>query len=365
MRVTVKDGSREPYLLLNRETGYYYVRKYKAGRGELFESTKEKTLGLARTARDEMIARFEGKERITKLRRAKVVALCALALNQCRHDFKNGDRRKRTVEHDRTYFPIIRDLFGDYYGDEIDEQFWDDWVRSKGKKLGRTLGDIAKYLSMALRIGHERKLIGRKPKIKNPDKAAGAERIYTDREIQVMLRHAEPMLKDLMAVGITTGMRPHENRELRWDWLTFRRDGVVIVTLPETFTKIGRARSFQASPDAAEVFHRLRKGAKGDHVFPSPRRPSAAVSDVFLSRMWRRMLVLARKDGFKGEAYFHWLRHSYYTKALLDARVDVQVVSEYGGTSIATLQKRYLKGDPRRTAAASTAVKLTRKDEEE
>lgn len=362
--VVLESGAREPYLLLNKETGYYYVRKFKASRGELFESTKEKTLGKARKARDEMIAEFEGRGRVrARSGRVTITTCSALTLLWCRDEFKAGERRKRTLEHDRSMLPLIRDHFGESFADEIDEAFWANWVRKKGRKLNRTLGDIAKYLSLTLRIAHEQKLIGRKPTITNPDPQNETVRIYTDDELRLFVKHAEPDLKELMMIAITTGMRPHENREVRWDMLTLGKR-TVIIALPAWFTKINKGRQFEASPAAAVIYRKRHAKRNGPYVFPAPKDSKVPLSKKTLSRMWFRMLKLARAEGFAGLAKFHWLRHTFATKALLDAELPVQIVSEYQGTSIVTLQRRYLKGDPKRTHAASTAVTL-KLDEEE
>ena len=60
-----------------------------------------------------------------------------------------------------------------------------------------------------------------------------------------------------------------------------------------------------------------------------------------------------------GERFlFHWLRHSTYSKLLLDAELPVQHVSEAGGTSIAVLQQRYLKSNAARTRSVGQAIRL-------
>ena len=66
-----------------------------------------------------------------------------------------------------------------------------------------------------------------------------------------------------------------------------------------------------------------------------------------------------------GRAWFYDLRHTFYTTALLDAREPVQHVSEFGGTSIKTLQKRYLHSDAKKTASVSKAVNFKFGEEDE
>jgi len=139
-------------MVLHTPTGVYYVRKYRAGKGRLFRSTGETRKGRAQTLADEMLAEWLGGKRLGG-RRYSIGELCDLLEVELSRE---ENRRKRTHDKDRTYLPIIKHHFGDTWADEADEEFWGRWVRTTGKKLGRNLGDIAKYLSKVLTFAHAR-----------------------------------------------------------------------------------------------------------------------------------------------------------------------------------------------------------------
>ncbi len=366
-KVLRRDGSAEPYLLLHAQTQFYYVRKYKAGKGELFKTTGQRSLGKAKTVRDELIAEFEGGRFVSTRKRVEDVAdECQEALKRLGETLDDQGRpmrRKRTIDKDNTYFPIIKDFFGEEFVDAIDEAYWVKWQTTKGATLKRTVFDIGKYLSKTLTFACERKYILRKPKIDLPDQQTRKHKVYSDDQVRTFLKHSEPDLWDLIMIEATTGPRPHETTELRWEWIEFRKNAIV-VRLPGWFTKTDAGREFQLGPLAAEVIRRRhkRRNPSSPFVFPATKDPSKPMSDVHRSRMWRRML---KRAGIKPGIKFHWLRHTFYNKALLEAREPIQHVSEYGGTSIATLQRNYLKSDAVRTASVASAVQIDLKRKNE
>lgn len=350
-KVLRKDGTPEPYLFLHKDTGTYYVRKAKAGRGRLFKSTRATSIADAKRVRDQLIAEFEGHHSSGARKRVRFV--CDSLMKELEAEFKSGQRRKRTYDHDKTYLPLIAQFFGDHFADELDEQVWKNWVRANRGK--RKVFDVAKYLSKVMSHAFAIKAAQRKPVFRVPKETAHAVEIYSDEDVKLFLGHARGDLRDLIILAAECGMRPHENREIRWRWISFR-DGVAVISLPAEFTKTARGRTFEAGPNASQMLARRHANPRrGEFVFPAPRDPRRPISDVQLSKLWRRMLVSAK---ITRKIKFHWLRHTFYTKALLDAQVPVQLVSEYGGTSIVTLQKHYLRGDARRTSAVARAVQL-------
>jgi integrase len=336
-----------PFLKLNKLTGFYYVRKYRAGKGELFKSTKERTKGRARTVAEGMIDEWLGLRRATQ-RRKPIAAICDELEAFLRAEHENGDRRAKTWEHDQNYLPLIRELFGDVYPDEIDEDYWADWVVTKGRKLGINLFDISKKLSKLLTFAYRKKYIGRKPTIKNPDKQSKKGRVVTDAEILAILEHADETLTLQIVLAYECGLRTGEIRGMRWDWLA---DGVL--TLPEWFVK-ANARAIQLSHSARQMLL-ARTSRWSEFVFPAPKDHLRCESAKVQNKRWRKAVKLA---GIKGRLRFYDLRHTFYNRALLELGLPVQTVSAYGGTSIRTLQKDYLLPSSDRTKAVASAVKI-------
>lgn len=361
------DGS--DFLELNTSNGVYYVRKYRAGKGELFKSTRSKKKGEAKTIAENLISDWLGVKGHTRRRqRLGPVADEFFVWCEARHKTLDQDghplRRRATFKHDKAFVKFIKFHFGDNYLDEIDEQFWEDWIRDTGRGLGITLADASKYLSLILGFAFRRKMIGRKPVIKSPDKGTNKAIVYENEQIVVFLKHSKPRLRSMILIAATNPLRPHEVTEMRTEFLTFHKNGSVVCKLPPWFTKTERGRELELSPAASAELRDLKRAAGkswGTCVFPSPKNPSNPISDVIRSRDWRMML---RRVGISKAYKFHWLRHSVYSKLLLDARIPVQHVSEAGGTSISVLQKRYLKSDHKRTREVGQAIRLNLGEEE-
>lgn len=361
------NGKEEPYLLRHVASGVYYVRKFKSGRGELFKSTGETGITAARGVRDALIAEFETGVRSPGRKRtvAEVADELFRVLALEAQTVENGRvlRRKRTHDKDKSMMPVIKDLFGNVRVEDIDETWWKAWRRKEGRTLERTLFDVAKYLSKVMTFALEQKYIQRQVRIEIPDTATGKQTIYTDEQVALFYRHACPTLRDLITIEATCGTRVDEARCLRWEWIDLQRGGGVVVNLPAEFTKTGKARSFKLGPQAEDVIRRRHKARVpgSPWVFPGVKKPEDVLTDVQVSRLWRRML---KRAGIAPGPKLRWLRHTFYNKALLDARMPVTHVSQYGGTSIATLQKNYLKNDAERTKHVGEAVTLKLVDEE-
>lgn len=340
------------YLKRHRVTGIYYVRKFKAGKGELFRSTGTTKKGIAQTKADAMISEWLGKAR-KATQRMTVAQACEALEAELRQEFEAGQRRAKTWEHDRAYLKVISDLFGTRYVDEFDEETWAEWIRTTGSKMNRTLFDVAKYLSKVLTFGYRKRWITRKPQIRNPDAQAKTGRIYSDDEIAAIIEAADPRTLCQTVLGYECGLRSYEVRCLRIDWLSFRDDGTAILRLPEDFVK-ANAREILLSEKASQMVQELITGAS-PFVFPAPSDPGRPETAVYQNRRWRRV---CEKAGVGGRNWFRYLRQSFYNKALLEMGLPIQLVSAYGGTSIRTLQKRYLLPDASRTAAVSQAVTI-------
>ncbi len=358
-----------PYLRRHRTSRIYHIRFSKAGRGRLEKSTGQDLVGKANSVALEMIAEFLGEKKKTAGRRQYVSSVADELLEELIHEHEIGKRRLRTFEKDRTMIPIVKNHFGHFYIDELDEDFWNDWSRQyqrrvlkermAGRDPGRTtLFDVSKYLSKLLTFAERKKYVLRRPRFKNPDPAQPqtTPKIYTLEELKrIRSNFSEDVLLGYV-LAQECCFRLSEAICLQWDMVTFTTDdignGIAIVRLPNWLVKTGsttgEGREVEVSDLAYELLSKIRdqNGGKSIYVFPSPKDPNKPLTRM---TMWRRWNEAKRKAGITGKAWFHHLRATFYTKKLLDERIDVTSVSAYGGTSITTLQKRYLKADAKRT----------------
>lgn len=346
------------YLKINRATGIYYVRIFRAGKGELKQTTGTTSKSKARTIAEELVAKFIGGQKTNKKRRHVSSILKELdeSLGQ---EFIDGNRREATREKDRHLLKFVEKHFGSEYLDEIDEDFWADWVRSTGKPLKINLFDAAKYLSMVMTFAHRRKYVSRKPVIMNPDKAKKTGRVYTDAEIFALVQAADPKTLSQITLGFECGLRSGEARCLKKEWLTFESDSKVLLALPDDFVK-ANARTIMLSVGASRLLSKILKADKSGSpfVFPSATDPmTKCESRKGQNKRWRSVV---KKSGIKADrAWFRYLRQTFYNKLLLELGLPIQNVSQYGGTSIKTLQRSYLLDDPKNTQSIGAALKIS------
>jgi integrase len=366
----VRDWIRVSHnLVLHVPSGTYYVRKSKAGRGELFKTTGYDKKGPAQTKADEMVSEWLGG-RLKLGRRLRVEQFIPEVEEQLKQEFQNGDREEGTRQSDRAYLKAIKKYFGVYFIDEIDEEFWANWVRANSKTAGRTtLFDVAKYLSLTLTRAHRAGLINRKPKIKNPDrpKTDTMHKLVSPAEIQAIARclvkqENEWLLLQLF-MGAECGNRTGEVRKLRWDMIEFDMDdqdkpmAIIRFRVDKAGRARGKGREFYASERVAQMLWKRygKRNQNSPFVFASEKNAQRFQTAMHQNRKWRETLVSA---GITRPIWFYWLRHTFYTTALLDAGLPIQHVSEFGGTSIQTLQKTYLHSDAKRTKAVASALRI-------
>lgn len=353
----------ERNLYLHVPSGIYYARKYRAGKGRIFESTGQRSISAARTAAETIRADFVSDRAPTERRGFRVKDILDDVDRELAKDFEAKERSKRTRDKDKTLLADMRTHFGAVYLSDLDESYWENWIRDTGRGLKRGLGDFAKYLSIILDHAYRKKYVGRKPSFRNPDpKRKTRVVVYTPEQIRLFWKHADPILQDLVILGGENGFRPFENRKLKWEFIEFKKAGrqsIAVVRFPESdfYGKKSKGREIQVGPLSLEVLRRRyqARDKSSPWVFPGIKDKAKPLTDVQVSRLWRSMLEAA---GISDEIKFHWLRHTFYTTALLQKRLDISKVSEFGGTSITTLQKHYLKADYVKTADVSQAMDL-------
>jgi integrase len=344
----------EGYENLRRErtTGTLYVHKYKAGRGRLMESTRTKSLSRARAYADTRISDWLTGSRGALSRVPSVSDVCRELKAYLRKEVEAEDRRPRTWEQDQTYLELLRRYFGHVRISEIDEDWWDTWVQFEGRRKNRTLFDVAKYLSKVLTFAHRKKYITRKPTIRNPDaKHKKVDRILSRDALKELREAADPVSALYLVLCYECGLRTSEARCMRWDWLDESDEGLVL-TLPESFVK-ANPRSLVVSDTAAKLLRYRRADSRSPWVFPgvTGTKPETMVQAC------RRFKKLTARVGVKGVTLYS-LRHAFFTRCLLELSLPIQAVSEYGGTSIKTLQKHYLHGSAQRTAHIANKLRI-------
>ncbi len=158
-----------------------------------------------------------------------------------------------------------------------------------------------------------------------------------------LLEVAPPLLKNLIILGINTGVRiGAEALTLRWEDVDLLRG---ILTVQAAYAKNGETRNVQLNSRARAALTELKQAARGEHVFSKPSgRPYKSMEKPFTKA--------CQEAGLSGMGIsLHTLRHTFASR-LVQAGVDLRTVQEEGGWSDLSMVMRYAHVSPSHKAEA-------------
>lgn len=348
----------ERNLMLNNRSGVYYViksfKRYKIP--ALFETTKQTTLGKARTMAEELIAAHMSKylgdgDLVTRTASTPVRAVIDEILNTV-----TPLRRSGTQEMHKIYLGELRREWGQIGIDKITLPSWHKWLADfKRRKDRKTFGDYAKHMNLILRYAYNNRHLKHLITVPNSDRPALAGRVFTHDEIKRLWVAMNDDTRDQFVLCYECMMRLREALYLTWErvdlksgHVTLRPDDV------KTGSKTGKGRTFKLTDNALNRLRNRAKTASGSpYVFPSPNDPSKPIHQN--KTAW---FAAKRKAKIIGRARWHDARHSSISHALLESRVNPVLLSEYAGVSLKTIQRVYLHSTAEQTASISKAVSV-------
>lgn len=343
-------------LLLNTETGVYYVRKaFRKDRiPDLFKSTGEERINKAKILRDQMITAH-----LAKYLHGEVSGRDAKTFSEVADEvlrYESPDQRKSTQDQYRRYIGELKTEFGEIPITRVTSEFFTEWLREfRKRKTRKTFMDYQKYASKVLTYAYQKRYVTHQVKFKNPDRGRATRyRVYTREEITSLWNHMDEDLRDQFALGFECMMRLREILHLTWDRVDLDT-GTIILRADDvkTGSKTGRGRTFRVSPNALARLKARRAITPGANVFPSPVVEGKSVNQN--KTAWKHA---KEKAGIEGNARFHDLRHTAISIALLEAHITPVLVSQYAGVSIRTIEKVYLHSDSQKTQAVSNAIRI-------
>lgn len=349
-----------PYLYLNQENGFYYVRKsFKRLRlPDLFASTKEKKKLKAQAIAEQMIADHQssfigGENTMAGARKGKRFSEIIDEILET----VTPERRIGTQEMHKFYLGQLRDEWGSYDVTRFSTSLWASWLtKYKQTKERKTFDDYVKHMNLVLRYAYREKYTTHLIVLGATDKKKeDTGRVFTAQEVSALWKHMGEETRDQFVLSYECMMRLREVLKLTWDRIDF--EGQTITLRAEhvkTGSKTGKGRIFKISANAVSRLRSRYKARTSDvWVFPSPTDPKHPVNQN--KTAWIRAKKLA---GIRGRARWHDLRHTAISRALLEAKVSPVHVSEYAGVSIRTIQRVYLHSTAELTAVVSSAVKI-------
>lgn len=181
-------------------------------------------------------------------------------------------------------------------------------------------------------------------------------RIFTESEIQLILKHATPTHRPFYQLLLFTGLRDGELRNLEWNDVDLNRR-LLFVRLKEDWQpKTRRGRIIPMAGEALEVLRELPH--RGTHVFTTSRgRVWAPPRQPWCDLLDR----IQAKEGVSlhGQVSLHTFRHTFATFCLMSG-VDIKTVSEFLGHSSVKMTEKYLHLLPEHKAREMDKVNFGR-----
>jgi integrase len=235
---------------------------------------------------------------------------------------------------------IQPDLIADYKAKRIKDRIKRNKTNERlvqASTVNRELTALNTFLSKAVTEGY----LATNPcslieNLKFSENGRERQRFLDEMEIQKLLEVSEYPLKQIITIGVYTGMRRGEIENLKWSDITIKDDGGSIKL---NNTKNGESRTVIMSSLVREAIVSVRRNPNTNLLFPGKdlnkpwdfRKPfEAAVKKAELNQPGREKLV------------FHHLRHTFCSQLGL-LNYDTKTIMELSGHKDYKMALRYTK----------------------
>lgn len=310
-------------------SGMLYVRMFRREKKrELFRSLRTDKITDAKIKADRLIQEYLGLKGGNGRQLVADVWEKFLALHE-----NKAETTYRSMEIQGRLH--LNPFFGDSLIDEITEADWEKYITHARKATpGRKLFNDRKYFSMLFKYAVNAKIISSRPFFRNPDPKTKAGKVFSDDEVQSLLKNADNDLRLKILMAVTMGMRRGEVINLEWDRVDLSK---ATIHLRACDTKIRKERTFAISKTVLKALIARKRSAQSDWVFPSHKNPKAPQGEF--RKSWATCKAEAEVKG-----RFHDLRHTFLTRAFKTS-ANPALICFYAGLSLEVAQKIYLHFD--------------------
>jgi len=173
-------------------------------------------------------------------------------------------------------------------------------------------------------------------KIRPPKLVKSIPSFISKDEFDIILRNTNSvLLKQIFNIAFYTGMRLGEIVNLRWDWIDFDRNLLIVKNSKDFNTKNKQERTIPLNCKAKEVFKKKQNlnfdGCENCYIFY--RVKGFKLNEEYISKQFKFTI---RRAGLSEDIHFHTLRHSFASN-LVQKGVTIFVLKELlGHKSIST-----------------------------
>ncbi len=349
MKLDKLSGRGAEHLYRHPSSAIIYFRRYTTKTGEAYKSLRTKDLNEAKAIRDKMLGAKNQKAARTKQKKT-ALELYDESIERA-HTLNKSPGTITSMKASRHFFELF---LGDMMPDEVTADWWEkvfipqtkfirwkafkdgdgNWQRKQmPNKKQRTFANDCKWIMAMLNRCVRDGLLDEVPEIINPDPEREPGKVYTDEEIGTLLGMAQN--EDLalaIEMGATMGMRRGEIFALQADRVDIKAS---VIRLRAEDTKTRKKRSFAISPSTLERI--VARARAGRWIFPSKADSSKPLHKDGYMTAWKN---LKKMTGISGR--FHFLRHTFLTKAFRTPGSNPALICFYAGLSLEVAQKVYL-----------------------
>ncbi|MBL1121411.1 MAG: hypothetical protein D8M26_00815 [Ignavibacteriae bacterium] len=168
-------------------------------------------------------------------------------------------------------------------------------------------------------------------KIKTPKTPTSLPLFISEAELIHILDKVENQLhKDIFTTAYYTGMRLNELINMKWDWIDFNQNFIIIKNSDQFLTKTKQERIIPIHPRVDQILKsRFPLGQENENHFVFYRVPGVKLNGEFISKQFKKGAKAAKLNP---KIHFHTLRHSF-ASALVQRKVDIYTVQKLLGHS--------------------------------
>ena len=364
-------SGKDEGLARNRDSGIIYAIKHFAGMPNLFRSTGETDIRAARKKLPGLIKEHlekyqDGKRSPEKSKTVGQVIDEVYETQTARPRRNKEPLRKKTIAKRKFYFERIRtDMgLGPLPIGKLTLQIWTGRLDQVMKKLKRkTFWDYAKHMNILERHAYQQQYITNLISFPNPDGAHKEGTVFTTDELKLLFAEMNEDTKDQFVLSYENCLRKLECLHLEWNRIDLETGELILrKEHVKTGSKTGKGRTIFITPHALERLRaRWQKVDQADAnarrwVFPS-ETGKGPITDNKTAWNNAKENVLEKFPAFQHWGTWHHLRHTAITY-MFAMGMDIAKVSEFVGTSIATLQRVYLHSKAEHTRGVSSGLMI-------
>lgn len=302
---------------------------------------KRKALGkkgvITKTMAREMLKRIEQKVKLGQYDMLDAVIPTLRDYGKEYLDYQKNVKQIRSYVRTRVCIGHFTRCFGDIKLSDItavDIDVYKQRRLSEGVKQNTIARELVVVRNLFYHAFKRNKFFGKNPVTESglPYVNDKKERVLTTVEEIRLIQASPKYLKDAIQIALNTGMRKGEILGLRWNWIDFDED---LILLPQTNTKSQESRKVPMNLIVRKILLE-RKLMSGGSSFVFPNEESKTGHLYWLNRSFKTACKKAQIEGLR----FHDLRHTAATR-LVESGIPLHAVAKLLGHSTVKITERY------------------------